>query len=122
MSAAVRHVIRYVGPSTTPLPETVMGPGELEEASVFDVPEGGLLTIGRRSGNDIVLASNAVAGVHALVCGPKNTNVVLVDLNTTNGTEVDGVRVPVHFLQPGHEFVVAGWFRFRLEALEESGA
>jgi pSer/pThr/pTyr-binding forkhead associated (FHA) protein len=56
------------------------------------------VTIGRNSVNDIVLSEPVVSGEHAaLQTGPSGTSIT--DLNSTNGTFVNGLRVkksPLH--------------------------
>ncbi|TAK90426.1 MAG: FHA domain-containing protein [Burkholderiaceae bacterium] len=58
------------------------------------------VTIGRRPENDIVIDHKAVSGVHAAIITIVN-DVFLEDLNSTNGTWVNGNAVKKHFLQNG---------------------
>jgi len=55
-------------------------------------------TIGRRPNNDIVLDNRAISGEHAVVIRSQNDH-ILEDLNSTNGTFVNGQPVKKHFLQ-----------------------
>jgi hypothetical protein len=52
-----------------------------------------LIKIGRKSGNDIVLNSSSVSGYHAELFMNEDGVVFLTDLNSTNGTYVNGNRV-----------------------------
>lgn len=56
--------------------------------------------IGRRPGNDLVLADEKTSGVHAEVV-PEGDRHVLRDLGSTNGTFLDGKRVTELVLTPG---------------------
>lgn len=56
------------------------------------------ITIGRRPHNDIVIESLAVSGEHAVIV-TQNHDAFLEDLNSTNGTKVNGQPVQKHFLQ-----------------------
>lgn len=57
-------------------------------------------TLGRRPYNDIVIDNLAVSGEHA-VLEMSGTNVSLLDLNSTNGTYVNGKAVKKQSLQNG---------------------
>ena len=73
----------------------------------FDYPIVGAETrIGRMAGsNDIVLHDGQVSREHAVI---KLTNhgLVVLDLNSANGTFVDGQRVSEHQLKPGDSFAI----------------
>jgi pSer/pThr/pTyr-binding forkhead associated (FHA) protein len=56
------------------------------------------ITIGRRAHNDIVIDDIAVSGEHAVIV-TSHSDSVLEDLNSTNGTQVNGQPVKQHFLQ-----------------------
>lgn len=56
------------------------------------------MTIGRRSHNDIVLSHGAVSGEHAVITTILDDS-FLEDLQSTNGTFVNGHRIGKHFLQ-----------------------
>lgn len=58
------------------------------------------LTIGRGPHNDLVIDSLAVSAEHAAIA-TVDGDVVLEDLNSTNGTQVNGQPVKMHFLQDG---------------------
>ena len=55
-------------------------------------------TIGRRSHNDVVINSPAISGDHAVIVTIVKDS-FLEDLNSTNGTLVNGQPVKKHFLQ-----------------------
>lgn len=61
------------------------------------------ITIGRRSHNDVVIEDIAISGEHAAILASFN-EAVLEDLNSTNGTQVNGQPVKKHFLQ--HQDVI----------------
>ena len=64
------------------------------------------VTIGRRPGNDIVLNHLAISGNHAVIETQMN-DYYLQDLNSTNGTQVNGQPVTRHFLQNGDVIALA---------------
>ncbi len=58
------------------------------------------LTIGRAAVNDLVLCDTAISGVHAELLVDRR-GILLRDLGSTNGTEVQGVRIREVWLDPG---------------------
>lgn len=58
------------------------------------------ITIGRKSTNDIHIDNLAVSGNHAVIVTILNDS-FLEDLNSTNGTMVNGKQIQKHFLQHG---------------------
>ena len=70
----------------------------LNGMSVRDYPlQAGRITVGRNSGNDIVLNEPVVSGEHAAIqLEPEPT---ITDLNSTNGTRVNGSAVTKSILQ-----------------------
>ncbi|GIX27176.1 FHA domain-containing protein [Pelomicrobium sp. G1] len=58
------------------------------------------ITIGRKSTNDIHIDNLAVSGNHAVIVTILNDS-FLEDLNSTNGTMVNGKQIQKHFLQNG---------------------
>lgn len=75
----------------------------------------GRITIGRGSQNDIVLDDLAISGHHAAIVSTENDS-YLEDLNSTNGTQVNGQPVRKHFLQDED---VIGLARYRLRYLND---
>lgn len=71
---------------------------------VVPLPERAL-RIGRKPGNDIVIADEKTSGAHAEIA-PDAGRFVLKDLESTNGTLMDGRRVTEVVLSPGDTFVV----------------
>lgn len=72
------------------------------------------LTIGRAPGNDVVLDNLGVSGEHAVIVTRDNDS-FLEDLNSTNGTQVNGQPVRMHFLQDGDVIGIAR-YRIRYES------
>jgi predicted component of type VI protein secretion system len=73
----------------------------LADGTMLDIPlERDRLSIGRRAGNDVCLPYPAVSGEHAAVV-PVTAGAVIEDLGSTNGTFVNGKRVPRQFLHDG---------------------
>lgn len=73
-----------------------------------------VLTIGRLPESNIVLADPNVSRAHAEI-RPQGNGFVVVDLGSTNGSRVNGVRVSQHPLADGDELTF-GNTRMRFEA------
>lgn len=69
------------------------------------------VTIGRRPDNDIVIDDLAISGEHAVIVTLDDDS-FLEDLNSTNGTQVNGQPVRKHFLQ-NEDVVQLAQFRIR---------
>ena len=67
--------------------------------------------VGRKPGNDLVLADEKTSGVHAEIV-PEGDRHVLRDLGSTNGTFLDGKRVTELVLTPG-DIVTFGRLRVK---------
>ncbi len=67
--------------------------------------EGDEITIGRKPGNTIQIDNLAVSGRHARVVRV-GSKLVLEDLNSTNGTYVNGERITKHVLKHGDRITV----------------
>lgn len=79
------------------------------------------LRIGRKPGNDIILADDKTSGVHAEVA-PEGDRFVLRDLGSTNGTLLDGKKVTEVVLSPGDTFQIGKVrLRFRDAAAAPAG-
>ena len=76
------------------------------------------LRIGRKSGNDLVLADEKTSGVHCEIA-PEGDRLVLKDLGSTNGTFLDGKRITEVVLTPG-DVVTVG--RLRVQFRDEKPA
>lgn len=64
------------------------------------------IMIGRKPNNDLQLAHNAVSGSHAMVITIRNDS-FLEDLNSTNGTKVNGKSIKKCLLRDGDEIKLA---------------
>lgn len=78
------------------------------------------IRIGRRPGNDVILADEKTSGVHAEIV-PEGDRHVLRDLGSTNGTFLDGKRVTELVLTPGDEVTIGRW-RVRFRSADASAA
>lgn len=82
----------------------------------LDKPE---ITIGRRSNNDIRIDDIAVSGRHARILVRPNrylegtADVFIEDLDSTNGTKVNGTPIRHRRLAPG-DLIQIGWNSFKL--------
>jgi pSer/pThr/pTyr-binding forkhead associated (FHA) protein len=73
------------------------------------------MTIGRRPHNDIQIDNLAISGEHAVIVRELN-DVVLEDLGSTNGTQVNGRPVRKHLLKNG-DVIELG--KYRLKYIDE---
>ena len=73
-------------------------------------------TIGRKPHNDIQIDNLAISGEHAVIIEVHN-DAFLEDLNSTNGTNVNGHSVKKHFLQNG-DVIELG--KYRLKYINEA--
>ena len=79
---------------------------KFREAVIGEYPlEGKEVTIGRKPGNTIQIDNLAVSGRHARVVRV-GSKLVLEDLNSTNGTYVNGERITKHVLRHGDRITV----------------
>ena len=62
------------------------------DALVFRVRPGGIKTIGRATGVDFVVDAPLVSRVHCRLTAPPDGSLQLEDLDSTNGTYVNGTR------------------------------
>lgn len=74
--------------------------------------------IGRKANNDIQIDNLAVSGEHAVIVTILNDS-FLEDLNSTNGTFVNGQQVNKHFLQ-NNDVIELG--KYRLKYVNEAAA
>ena len=68
----------------------------------------GSIIIGRKADSDIQLEEKLVSGRHAELI-VKNSGVTLKDLDSTNGTQVNGEAVTETKLQTGDQITIAGY-------------
>ncbi|MGB5397744.1 MAG: FHA domain-containing protein, partial [Gammaproteobacteria bacterium] len=64
-----------------------------------------IITIGRKSDNDIHIDNLAVSGHHAKILTILNDSFI-EDLGSTNGTFINGNKITKHALQPGEVIVI----------------
>jgi len=73
-----------------------------------------IITIGRHPDSNLVLADPNVSRNHAEI-RPQGDKYIVVDLGSTNGTRINGVRIDTQVLQDGDE-ISFGNTRMRFEA------
>ena len=87
----------------------------------FSLQDGGK-TIGRAPGNDVVLENLLVSGHHARI-DQAGRDYVLTDLQSKNGTYVNGARITSAKLKHGDQILVGKHILvFELDAAQVSGA
>ncbi len=83
-------------------------------------PEIRTITIGRRSTNDVCIANLSVSGTHAKIM-LSDTGAMVEDLNSTNGTYINGRLISRQLLKDGED-VVMGRVRITYVAAVENRA
>jgi adenylate cyclase len=83
----------------------------------FDLPPGRALVLGRSAASDVPVYDPTISRRHAeLMAGPDG--VQLRDLDSSNGTSINGERVAIGLLKPG-DTVTFGRVNFRLELVSD---
>lgn len=92
-----------------------LGDGEPEKT--FRILPGGIKTIGRATGADFIVDAPLVSRVHCRVTVLAGGGLEVRDLESTNGTYVNGERIQVAHLEPGDRLHVG---RVELLALRDA--
>lgn len=87
------------------------------EAQVFRLLPGNARTVGRATGADFIVDAALVSRVHCRVTALPSGELEVTDLESTNGTFVNGKRVEQARLAPGDRIQLG---RIELEALRET--
>jgi pSer/pThr/pTyr-binding forkhead associated (FHA) protein len=74
---------------------------ELSDQSILTVLRHGDFTIGRAHDNDLCIDNPTISGHHARIYTYLTASYI-EDLNSRNGTYVDGKRIQKHVLKPGN--------------------
>lgn len=72
-----------------------------EPATTFRLPAGSIKTVGRTARADFILEAPLVSRVHCRLTADPSDQLILEDLDSTNGTLVNGRRVARQVLKPG---------------------
>ena len=79
-----------------------------------------ILTIGRKPTNDIHIDNLAVSGTHAKILTILNDSFI-EDLNSTNGTLINGQRISKHALHNGEKIIIGKHTLEYVNEAEEAG-
>lgn len=85
------------------MPKLILHPGQ-PEAVEIELPEG-VHRVGRQASNDVQIDDASVSGSHCEIA-VQGREVLVRDLNSTNGTFIDGMRITQQYLQPGQTLQV----------------
>jgi pSer/pThr/pTyr-binding forkhead associated (FHA) protein len=88
-----------------------------EPEKTFRILAGGIRTIGRATGADFIVDAPLVSRVHCRLTSLPNGELEVRDLNSTNGTFVNGERVENAVLESGDRLQVG---RVELVALRDA--
>jgi hypothetical protein len=98
-----RQVVPPAGPAVRRGGQLVVSRGQASQSSLsLDRP---VITLGRESTNDLVLLDDLASRQHAQI-RRQPEGLVIYDMNSTNGTFVNGERVAQHLLRPGDVIAV----------------
>jgi pSer/pThr/pTyr-binding forkhead associated (FHA) protein len=89
---------------------------DAESEKTFRILPGGVRTLGRAAGADFIVDAALVSRVHCRLTALPDGQLEVRDLESTNGTFVNGQRVGVAHLAPGDRLQVG---RVELVALRE---
>jgi pSer/pThr/pTyr-binding forkhead associated (FHA) protein len=95
--------------------------GNDDRTLTFRLTAGALKTIGRASGADFCVDAPLVSRLHCRLSVAEDGSVRVVDLDSTNGTWIDGERISESTLAEGHHLRV-GRVEFVLERHETDPA
>jgi pSer/pThr/pTyr-binding forkhead associated (FHA) protein len=90
--------------------------GDPADAQTFRILPGGVRTIGRATGADFILDAALVSRVHCRITALPDGELEVTDLDSTNGTFVNGTRIGNARLATGDRLRVG---RVELIALRE---
>lgn len=79
-----------------------------------------IITIGRKPNNDIHIDNLAVSGTHAKILTILNDSFI-EDLNSTNGTLINGQRISKHSLRNGEKIIIGKHTLEYVNDAEEAG-
>jgi pSer/pThr/pTyr-binding forkhead associated (FHA) protein len=92
--------------------------GDPSDTQTFRILEGGVRTIGRATGADFILDAALVSRVHCRLTALPTGELEVTDLDSTNGTFVNGMRVSTARLTSGDRLELG---RVELIAVKEAG-
>jgi pSer/pThr/pTyr-binding forkhead associated (FHA) protein len=92
--------------------------GETGEEQVFRILPGNARTLGRAAGADFIVDAALVSRVHCRVTALPSGELEVTDLESTNGTYVNGTRIRQARVAPGDRIQIG---RLELVAARESG-
>jgi pSer/pThr/pTyr-binding forkhead associated (FHA) protein len=81
---------------------------------IFRLTPGSVKTVGRTARADFILDAALVSRLHCKLKVEKSNQLVVEDLGSTNGTQVNGIRVDRAVLKPG-DVVTIGRVELRVE-------
>ena len=76
------------------------------EGKTFRLSEGSIKTVGRATRADFIVDAPLVSRVHCRLTADKSGQLIVEDLESTNGTHVNGARVKRAVAKPGDEIGV----------------
>ena len=107
-----RRALRYLGHRPGASLGYFAGAMTLVPGETFEVGSTGLV-MGRRASADLRVGSSQVAGHHARI-EPHPEGLLVSDLRSTNGTQVNGARVTSALVKPGDRLTLADAFDFEI--------
>lgn len=84
----------------------VLKAGGTEDAMLFRLTDGSIKTMGRATRADFIVDAPLVSRVHCRLTADKSGQLVVEDLDSTNGTRLNGERVKRAIAKAGDELGV----------------
>jgi pSer/pThr/pTyr-binding forkhead associated (FHA) protein len=92
---------------------------DTEPEKTFRIPPGAMRTLGRATGADFILEAALVSRVHCRLTADPAGDLEVQDLDSTNGTFVNGQRIDVARIAPGDRLQVGRMELVALRQVEE---
>ncbi len=119
LSHAGAATLIFIGVESEALQAGVPPAAPLREGDVFHILPGHGIWLGRGPECDVTMASSQLSRLHAMLAyvPVADMRLVLVDLNSRNGTWIEQEQISVHFLETRDEFTLARAYRFRFDSI-----
>lgn len=82
------------------------GLADKPEGKTFRLSDGSIKTVGRATRADFIVDAPLVSRVHCRLTADKSGQLIVEDLDSTNGTHINGKRITRAIAQPGDQLGV----------------
>lgn len=106
VAAEAKEWLETTKPSVTTIPQVTIIAGAENVGKTF--PVNGTISIGRSHTNQVILRDAKVSRQHAEI-KMRDLECILIDLNSSNGTKVNGQKIHEHILSPNDEIQIGDY-------------